>query len=214
MAEKPGWNLVRESLRQIGTLSPDCAVQAADLQSNNSGGSRKVRSDTSINARLIPQDDAWVLVLERALEQSVQQVWAALTLAEMISSWGPFSTDRDLTATGTVHLSHIDRPEVDERQGAVLEVSAPDLLVFQWGSDVLRWELRDDEDGTLLILQHCFADRSNAPSYAAGWHLCLEGLAGRLAGKEMPSMVGENALNHGWQALYVQYAKQLGINLW
>lgn len=70
-----------------------------------------------------------------------------------------------------------------------------------------------DGDRTLLVLLHRFADRQQAPSYAAGWHLCLEGLAGTLAGKKMPLMVGRNAYQHGWKDLYVKYAAQLGIPL-
>jgi uncharacterized protein YndB with AHSA1/START domain len=170
-----------------------------------------VSSNVSGNARLIQDDVEWVLVLERILEHPCEEVWAALTQAEQIPSWAPFTTDRELTATGPVRLEHIDMPEADERQGYVLEVNAPHLLVLRWGDDILRWELTSDRDKTVLVLRHRFADRQQAPSYAAGWHLCLDGLAGTLAGKKMPSMVGHNAVKYGWHELYAQYAEQLGV---
>ncbi|WP_090793334.1 SRPBCC domain-containing protein [Paenibacillus sp. GP183] len=93
-------------------------------------------------------------------------------------------------------------------QGYVLEVNAPHLLVFRWGADILRWELNGDGDMTVLVLRHRFADRQQAPSYAAGWHLCLEGLSGILNGKKMPSMAGHNAVKYGWKELYARYEEQ------
>jgi uncharacterized protein YndB with AHSA1/START domain len=160
--------------------------------------------------RLAKDGEDWVLVLERTLEHPREEVWAALTEAGEIPKWGPFAPDRDLTAAGTVRLAHINMPEAEEMQGEVLEAASPHLLVFRWGSDILRWELSDGGDGnTVLVLRHRFADREQAPSYAAGWHLCLEGLAGTLAGKEMPSMVGHNAYQYGYQELYDRYAAYL-----
>ncbi|KIL37812.1 hypothetical protein SD70_30520 [Gordoniibacillus kamchatkensis] len=170
-----------------------------------------MNSNVSANPRLMQEDGDWVLVLERMLEHPREEVWAALTEAGQIPSWGPFTTDRDLTATGPVRLAHINMPEEDVKQGYVLEVSAPHLLVFRWGTDILRWELHGEGDNTVLVLRHRFADRKQAPSYAAGWHLCLDGLIGVLAGKDMPSMVGHNAMKYGWNELYAKYAEQLGV---
>lgn len=166
-------------------------------------------SDTGY-PRLDREDGEWVLVLARTLDHSIEDVWAALTEAEQLPSWAPFRTDKDLTSVGAVRLDHIDMPEEDHKQGAVLEVDEPRLLVFRWGDDILRWELSGDGNRTFLVLRHRFADRKQAPSYAAGWHLCLDGLAGVLAGKEMPSMVGHQAYNFGYDELYAQYAEKLG----
>ncbi|MFM9280959.1 SRPBCC domain-containing protein [Paenibacillus jiagnxiensis] len=165
------------------------------------------------NPRLDKDGNDWVLVLTRTLKHSINEVWTALTAAEQLPAWGPFKTDRDLTTVGTVRLEHIDMPEENIMQGAVLEVNAPQLLVFRWGDDILRWELSDDGEHTVLVLYHRFADHKQAPSYAAGWHLCLDGLIGLLGGKKMPSMAGHNAYNYGYNELYAQYAKQLGIEL-
>jgi len=155
--------------------------------------------------RLSQDEDGWAVVLQRVLAHAREEVWYALTDAEQIPSWGPFTTDRDLTAGGPVRLSHIDNPAEDVRQGYVLESRAPSLLVFRWGDDLLRWELTEQGDHTLLELRHRFADRQQAPSYAAGWHLCLEGLIGKLEGRAMPSMVGSQAVHYGYRELYAKY---------
>lgn len=169
-------------------------------------------SHVSTNPRLTQDNDDSVLMMERILTHSLDEVWSALTQAEQIPNWGPFTTDRDLTTTGSVRLVHRDVPEADELEGAVLEVNAPHLLVFQWGADSLRWELSNDAGNTLLILRHRFKNREQAPSYAAGWHLCLDGLVGTLNGEKMPSMVGHNAIKYGWQELYTQYAELFSLD--
>lgn len=170
-------------------------------------------SNGTEHPRLIREEDDWVLVLERVLQHPREEVWAALTEADQIPGWGPFEPDRNLTTSGAVRLTFINVPESEPMQGEVLEADAPRLLVFRWGDDVLRWELESEGDKTVLVLRHRFADRQQAPSYAAGWHLCLDGLAGILAGEKMPSMAGYNAMKYGWNELHTQYAKQLGIDI-
>jgi uncharacterized protein YndB with AHSA1/START domain len=170
-----------------------------------------MNSDAIANSRLVQDGGDWVLVVERVLDHPNDKVWAALTEAEQIPSWGPFTTDRDLTAPGPVTIVHIGMPDAEEMQAEVLEVNAPHLLVFRWGPDILRWELTDAGERTALVLRHRFVDRQQAPSYAAGWHLCLDGLTGALAGEAMPSMVGQNAVNYGWRELYAQYAEALDV---
>lgn len=163
--------------------------------------------------QLTVEDGEWVLVLDRILEHPVQVVWAALTESAQLSTWGPFKPDRDLTSPGAVWLEHIDMPEAAGAEGYVLEVEVPCLLVYKWGTDILRWELRAVEDKTSLILRHRFTQRQHAPSYAAGWHLCMKGLAGSLAGEQVPSMVGHSAMKYGWNELHARYAEELGLSL-
>lgn len=163
------------------------------------------------NPELERNGDKWILVLSRTLDHSIEEVWATLTKAEQLAAWGPFKPERDLTSIGEVQLDHIDMPEEERMQGTVQEVEAPHLLVLRWGDDILRWELSGDEERTYLVLRHKFAERKQAPSYAAGWHLCLTGLTGLLDGKNMPSMAGHNAYNYGYNELYEQYAKLLRL---
>ncbi|MEK5166937.1 SRPBCC domain-containing protein [Paenibacillus sp. FSL R5-0527] len=164
------------------------------------------------NPKLMQEQEDWVLVLERVLNHPPEKAWDALTRADQITKWGPFSAEKDLTEVGPVRLKMINAPVEEETEGDVLEVNAPHLLVLRWGTDILRWELSGfNQDKTTLVLRHRFAERKQAPSYAAGWHLCLDGLAGTLVGEQMPSMVGEEALKYGWQELHEAYAEKLGI---
>lgn len=176
------------------------------------GRERSVSSDGFLTPRLGRDGSDWVLVLERVMEHPPEEVWAALTRAAEIAKWGPFTADRDLTFQGPLRLMPINMPDASEAEGNVLEVREPHVLVYQWGTDVLRWELRRDGERTALVVRHRFANRGDAPSYAAGWHLCLDGLSGTLDGREMPSMVGLNAMHYGWRDLHARYAAEIGAD--
>lgn len=157
-------------------------------------------------------DDDWELILTRTLDHPCEEVWEALTRADELVKWGPFKPSRDLTSVGAVSLTHMNNPQEDSRQGFVLEVRPPHLLVFRWGVDILRWELKDVGSSTRLVLRHQFADRQIAPSYAAGWHLCLQGLSGIMAGVAMPSMVGSEAVKYGYRELYKEYEMKFELD--
>lgn len=101
---------------------------------------RNMRSPIE-NPKLMQEQEDWVLVLKRVLNHPPEKVWDALTRADQVPKWGPFSADKDLTEVGAVRLKHINTPEAEEMEGYVLEVNAPHLLVFRWGADILRWEL-------------------------------------------------------------------------
>jgi len=74
-----------------------------------------------------------------------------------------------------------------------------------WGDDVLRWELRPDKQGCLLIFIHTFEDRSAAARFAAGWHSCLDVLKSRLNGEPVAPPD-----NDRWVELFDGYAARLG----
>jgi uncharacterized protein YndB with AHSA1/START domain len=138
-------------------------------------------------------------------------VWAALTRADQLRIWGPVSSSRDLVSTGPVRLTDLGVAAPSTTQAFVRQAIAPRLLVLDWGPDTLRWEITAVPVGSRLTLRHRFADRSQAASYAAGWHLCLQALAAFLDGHPLPSVVGENALEHGYRELHDGYARLLGI---
>ena len=162
---------------------------------------------------LAPHGDDWVVVIRRTLPQTPQQVWTALTAAEDLRQWAPFSPDRDLVSAGPVQLTDRGVANPQTHPSTIEEAVAPVLLVVAWGEDQLRWELTPDGSGTALTLRHRFVDKPWVGSYAAGWHLCLAALAALLDGHPTPSVVGEDALAHGYQELANGYAELLGVSL-
>jgi uncharacterized protein YndB with AHSA1/START domain len=165
-----------------------------------------------VDATVTPDGDRWTVHLTRELGQAPEVVWTAITNASRITRWGPFAPERDLDTPGELGLPLIGDPEstVENSRGAVTEVDRPTVLGYLWGTDPLRWELAPSDTGTTLHLAHTFDDRAAASTYAAGWHLCLAALDGFLNGLNLPSVVGQAAMDHGWPELNQQYAALFG----
>ncbi|MEW2525681.1 toxin-antitoxin system toxin subunit [Streptomyces sp. NPDC047071] len=106
------------------------------------------------------------LRMERCVGHPPERVWAALTRPELLKHWFPSEAGA----------------------GEPTEVEAPRLYAYTWGDDELRWEIAPDPEtgGSLLTLVHTFADRFGAPSFGAGWHLCLSALGELLDGVAEP----------------------------
>ncbi|UCM90963.1 SRPBCC domain-containing protein [Streptomyces marincola] len=153
-------------------------------------------------------DGRWSLSLDREFAHPVADVWAALTEARQVPRWAPFIPSRDLDAPGPVDLP--ERPGEAPARGEVRVVEPPRLLVLDWDEDELRFELTPTGRGTLLRFVHTFADRPQAASYAAGWHLCLAALTGLLDGLDLPRVVGAEAREHGWEPLHAEYTGLFG----
>ena len=162
-----------------------------------------------IGASLAPFEERSLLILERALAAPPGEIWSALTERRHIARWAPYRPARDLTETGPVHLPEATTSdEIDEgpeSRGEVLSVVPERMLSLTWGDDTLDFEVVASETGTVLRLSHTFDDPDNAPSYAAGWHLCLTALDGISQGIPVPAMTGEAAKLHGWDTLNEQY---------
>jgi uncharacterized protein YndB with AHSA1/START domain len=123
-------------------------------------------------------DGRSVLTMVRRFPQPPREVWAALTEPAGLSQWFPFQADLDLSVGGTISF---DAPvsEAPLSTGTVTDVRPPRVFAFNWGADHLSWSVTADGEGSDLTLAHTFDDRAGAPSFAAGWDLCMDAL-GRL----------------------------------
>jgi hypothetical protein len=99
-------------------------------------------------------------------------------------------------------------------ENEVTDWDPPRRLGYTWAKegerpDHLLWELRPHDDGCLLVLVHTFEDRLKAARDGAGWHICLDALAGELDGvSERPSAEHEAG---PWPALNGEYQGRFGI---
>jgi uncharacterized protein YndB with AHSA1/START domain len=118
--------------------------------------------------------------LERHLPDPPPVVWQALTEREQLRSWFPC----DVAVSGGrwepgAAITFTFPPEVADMTltGKVLEADEPDLLVFTWGEETLRFELSAAGGGTRLVLIDTLPADAAARN-AAGWDVCLDRLAG------------------------------------
>jgi len=136
-------------------------------------------------AHLEAADDRLVLRLERRYEHPVERVWRAITDREELSHWFPPGEELE-----------------------VIESDPPHLLAGSWYGDTLRFELRDDGEGCVLVFSHEFSDRAKAARDAAGWESCFVRLEGLLAGEPL----SEAKSLERWPEQHELYAERFGVD--
>jgi hypothetical protein len=80
----------------------------------------------------------------------------------------------------------------------------PRLMELRWGTDLLRFELRPDGPGTLLVFTDTLDELGKAARDGAGWHECLDRLARQLDREPQPEW------GDGWVELNERYVADLG----
>ena len=88
------------------------------------------------------------------------------------------------------------------------ESDPPRLLAGTWFGDPLRFELRADGDGCVLVFIHAFADRDTSARTAAGWDRCFVRFAALLEGEPM----SEAASLEAWPERHERYAETFGVD--
>ena len=74
--------------------------------------------------------------------------------------------------------------------------------------DELRFELRPDGEGCVLVFTHAFDDRNKAARDAAGWDRCLVRLDALMRGEPM----SEKDSLEGWSEVHERYAAEFGVD--
>jgi uncharacterized protein YndB with AHSA1/START domain len=118
--------------------------------------------------------------LERQLPDPPEIVWRALTERDQLRSWFPCDVivEGDDWVPGAA-ITFPFPPDVIDMTltGEVLEVDQPNLLVYTWGDETLRFELSESDGGTRLALIDELPG-PHAARNAAGWDVCLDRLVG------------------------------------
>jgi uncharacterized protein YndB with AHSA1/START domain len=159
----------------------------------------------------LAEEDGWTLVFVRDLRHPPEKVWAALTEPAQLREWAPFTADRNLGEVGDATLTMTDGESHEDLPAVIIRADSPEVLEYTWGGDRLAWKLAATPSGTRLTLRHTVEDRELVPKVSAGWHICLDVAERLLDGNPVGPIVGEEAMNHGWQELHDAYAEKLGI---
>ena len=165
-----------------------------------------------MNETLSTVDSRPVLRIERRLAHPPEKVWRALTEPDQLSKWYPFqTTEIDLRVGATIHFSDGQGMTMD---AVITEVDAPRVFAFsehapaemtRESDDLVRFELKPDGEGCLLIFTQVFDDRPAAASYATGWTGCLEVLRQILDGQPI-------AAPADWAARHERYVEEFGLD--
>jgi uncharacterized protein YndB with AHSA1/START domain len=128
-------------------------------------------------------DGRYVLRFECRLAHSMTEVWRALTDPEALDHWFPQEVEADLRPGGKILFSHRTggaREPLPGFDGEIADFDPPRLISYTWGGDLLRWELRPDPAGCLLLFSDMITEVGKAARDAAGWQVCLEALVASL----------------------------------
>jgi uncharacterized protein YndB with AHSA1/START domain len=121
---------------------------------------------------------------ERRYDAAPAEVWSALTEPERLGRWLA-AAELDLRVGGDYVLRFSDEDESQVTRGKVLALEPERLLELSWlypgeNDTVVRFELRPDGDGTILVLDHRGLPVQAAPGYGGGWHAHLDSLEAQL----------------------------------
>jgi uncharacterized protein YndB with AHSA1/START domain len=125
------------------------------------------------------------LRLERRYRHPVERVWRAISEPAELAQWFPAGAPME-----------------------IVERDAPRLLVATWFGDALRFELRPDGSGCVLVFTHGFADRDTSARTAAGWDRCFARFDALLAEQPMSEAVSLEL----WPAVHERYAEHFGVD--
>jgi hypothetical protein len=138
-----------------------------------------------MNANLETVDNRPALRFERRFDHPVERVWRAITEPDELEQWFPVGGGFEAT-----------------------ETEPPRLLAGTWYGDELRFELRSDGDGCVLVFTHAFDERAKSARDAAGWESCFLRLDALLAGEPL----SEADSLRTWPDVHERYAERFGVD--
>src|SRR4051794_29468206 len=140
---------------------------------------------------------------ERRLAHPIDTVWRTLTEPEELAHWFPATVTVDLRPGGAMSFDFGQGVTLD---GEVVELDPPRRFTFTWGTEELRFTLEPEDGGTACRLSfiHILDEENTAARNAAGWHVCLDGLATHLDG----GAAAPGGPTPEWQAHYAEYQRR------
>jgi uncharacterized protein YndB with AHSA1/START domain len=159
-------------------------------------------------------DNKPALSFERHLDHPVEKVWRAVTDPEELAHWFPATVKLEALEVGArMTFAFPEEMELPTGSGEITECDPPRLLAYSWdgfeeGVDHLRFELEPAAggEGCVLRFTHLLTASERASRDAAGWHVCLDRLAERLAGADTVSPSGDPTAD--WRGLYEEYQRR------
>lgn len=143
------------------------------------------------------------LRFERRLAHPPEKVWRALTDNQELAHWFPARIEGARETGAELRFFFA---EGAPGTGKISVFEPPRVLEYTWEGELLRWELRPEGTGCLLIFTTLPADRANVARDATGWHFCLDNLEAAVDGNPAAGFDKER-----FSALNAEYAARFGL---
>jgi uncharacterized protein YndB with AHSA1/START domain len=171
---------------------------------------------TTIDAYGVVTEPA-TLTIRRLLPGPAERIWAYLTESDLRRQWLAAGTMQGKAGTPLELVWRNDElseppaprpagfPEEQRMQSQVTEFDPPRKLSITWqGSGDVTFELEPKgKDVLLTVIHRRLPDRGSLLNHAGGWHMHLDILAARAAGKR-PEPFWE-----GWSRLKQDYDRRI-----
>lgn len=143
---------------------------------------------------LVIEGDHATITFRRHLPHPVHAVWAALTDPAERAAWFG-ETVIDGRVGGTIEMVAAEPPAAVEQKrmtGRILVWDPPHVLEHEWHQrivedGVVRYELVEDGEGTLLTFTHRGLSVRNAKGFIPGTHAFLDRLEAHLGHDPLPN---------------------------
>jgi uncharacterized protein YndB with AHSA1/START domain len=157
------------------------------------------------------------LKIERLLPGPIERVWAYLTQGDLRRQWLA-AGEMEMRVGAPVELVWRNDelsnppgerpagfPDEHRMQSQITELDPPRKLAITWGSTGgVSFELESKgKDVLLTVIHRRVTERNTLLNVSGGWHMHLDVLAARLAGKEPPPFW------EGWSRLKQEYERRL-----
>jgi uncharacterized protein YndB with AHSA1/START domain len=125
---------------------------------------------------------------ERWYAAPAAELWIVLSDPERIARWLGAEVHIEARIGGAVALRW---PGGEQMDGVITVFEPGRVMEYTWREialgveSVVRFELRPQGSGTLLVLEHTGVPAGQAAGFGAGWHGHLDALAATLAGQDM-----------------------------
>lgn len=121
---------------------------------------------------------------ERRFDATVEELWNAIVDPDQLRGWLA-ETVLEPRVGGRFEIRFGDEPG-ERAWGTVRALEPHRVLELDWEYEgeppsVVRFELRPEDDGATLVLDHRLLADAAAVGYAAGWHAHLDALADQIA---------------------------------
>ena len=128
------------------------------------------------------QGNEYVVQFERYFSYSIEEVWSVLTENSNLKKWMSNLQIESLKTGGIIKFDMMDGSFINID---ILECQVNAVLEFTWDKDCVRFEIHNEENGTLLLLKEYIHELTDhTPKDIAGWHICLDLFSSVLEGKE------------------------------
>jgi len=144
-------------------------------------------------------ESGYIARFKRHLNHPVEKVWSMLTENKQLQKWFAELRVDELREGGLIKF---DMGDGTFEEIKILELKTNCLLEYTWGEDIVRFELFQEAEGCLLVLDEMIVELTNHTSKdLAGWHVCLDVIEHLLNKSEVGSR------EEAWKKLYQEYKK-------